>query len=51
MLQRTLRKGRDGSVGSEWNERTTAMKMMMSDRSSERRKIKAKNSRLSRLVA
>lgn len=51
MLQRTPRKGRDESEESEWSERTTEMKRMMDDRSSERRKIKAKNSTPSRLVS
>lgn len=51
MLQRTPRKGRDERDESEWSERTTAMKTMMDDKNSERRKTKAKNSTPSRLVA
>lgn len=49
-LQRTPRKGRDESEESEWSEKTTGMKTMMDDKSSERRKIKAKSSTPSRLV-
>lgn len=50
-LQRTPRKERDESEESEWREKTTGMKTMMEDKSSERRKIKAKNSTPSRLVS
>lgn len=51
MSQRTPRRGRDESEESEWSERTTGMKTTMDDRSSERRRIKVKNSTLSRSVS
>lgn len=51
LLQRIPRKEKDESEESGWSERTTEMRMMMGDRSSERRKIKAKNSTPSRLVS
>lgn len=50
-LQRTPRKGRDVREESEWSETTTGMKTMMEDKSSGRRRIKAKNSTPSRYVS
>ncbi len=46
--QRTPRRGRDESEENEWSERTTGMKTTMDGKSSERRRIKAKNSTPSR---
>lgn len=49
-LQRILKKGSDENEESELSVRTTGMKKMMDDKSSERRRIKAKSSKLSRFV-
>lgn len=51
LLQRIPRKGKDESEESGWSERTTETRMTTEDKSSEKRKTKAKNSTPSRLVA
>lgn len=50
-MQRIPRKEKDESEESGWSERTTGTKRMTGDKSSERRKIKAKNCMPSRLVS
>lgn len=48
--QRTPRRGTDENGESGWSERTTGTKRTMEDRRSERRRIRARSSRPSRLV-
>lgn len=50
LLQRIHKKGSDVSGESEWSERTMGLKTTTGDKSSGRRKIKAKNSRPLRFV-
>lgn len=49
-MQRTPRTERDASAGSGWRERTMEMRRMMVDRSSGKRKTKAKSCKQSRWV-